>query len=161
MVDTREVGKQAGVAILVFATVGVGLGLSGYLSVGAAQQQFIGSGDGSGFGQVFVGIIMLQSGFTMFLLGPVVASSAGLLNGIVGQDQISSTIGTSAGTLLGFYVMVVLGVYIMVMAADFGSGGGGGSSTGSASNILQPVLAAGVPTTIVGAVSSFVGSQLA
>lgn len=161
MVDTKEVGKQAGVAILVFATVGVGLGLSGYLSVDAAQQQFTSSGDGSGFGQVFVGLIMLQSGFTMFLLGPVVAASAGLLNGVVGKDQISSAIGTSAGTLVGFYLMVILGVYIMAMAVDLGSGGGGGSSTGNPGNILQPVLVAGAPTTIVGAVSSFVGSQLA
>jgi len=161
MVNVRNIGKAAAYTIVTFAAVGIGLGLSGYLSVGAAEQQLIGDGDGSGFAGAFVALILLQSAYTMFLLGPVVASTAGLITGLVSSDTTSSLFGGGVGTLVGFYVMVLLGVVIMSMGADLGGGGGMGDGGGGIlEGIFQPLITAGIPTTVVGVLMGYVGTKI-
>lgn len=160
MVDTKAVGKAAVYVVIVFTAVGIGLGLSGYLSVGAAHEQFVGDSGGGGFGEAFVAIILLQSSFTMFLLGPVVAATAGLLAGVVSTDKMSAIVGGGLGTFVGFYIMVTLGVVIMASAVEMGSGGGSGGGSGSFDGLIRPLVGAGIPTTVVGAAMSLVGSKI-
>jgi hypothetical protein len=158
IMNQKKIGRAAGYSVLVFAVVGLGLGTSGYLSIGAAQDQLV-SEEGIGLGEALVGIIFLQSAFTMFFLGPVVAAPMGLLNGVLGDDRVSTIIGSGVGSLFGFYLMIIIGIVVMSMALE-ASGSGGGGSGGGFNGTLQPALAAGIPTTLVGLITGYVGTRL-
>lgn len=150
--------KKIGLAIALFATVGVGLGLSGYISISSMQTLFIEDAEGefaAALGQTFVALIALQSAFVVFMLGSVVATISGSRIAAEASSVKESIIANSVASFMGFYIMVAIALGIMLLAFGSGdaSGGGGGGGGFQIEDIINPVLQAGAPTTLVGVVS--------
>lgn len=161
--------KNIALVVALFAVVGVGLGLTGYISIDAANQQFVDNAEGEfmqGIGQLFVGVLVFQSGIMTFFLGSVVASVGAVSIASVTESRMESVITNGAASFVGFYVMVVLTLVIMLAAFSSGDGSGGGTtsdggqSIGDFGRFAKPLVIAGLPTTLVGLVSGGVAYGL-
>lgn len=163
MLQKSQPIKTIGLIVAVFAAVGVGLGLTGYLSLSWMQGTLTSSGQGefaNAIGQMLVGVILLQSVILTFFTGPTVATITGLVGGAVTASRKRAAAINGAGTFVGFYVMVVVAVFVMTQAY-----GGGGSSGGSSESTFQmgkalgTAMKAGIPTAAVGVVAGYLGAS--
>jgi len=152
--------KKIGLSIGLFAVVGIGLGLSGYISMGAVERLLIGdSGQSAGaFAQTFVALIALQAAFVVFLLGSVVSAITGSRIAAEASSVKEAVIANGVASFVGFYVMVILALVIMLAAlgsGDASSGGTGGSGGGpfNIGDIIGPIIQVGIPTGLVGVAS--------
>lgn len=162
MSQKSEPIKTVGLIIAVFAIVGVGLGLTGYLSLSWMQGTFTSSGQGefaNAIGQMFVAVIMLQSVILTFFTGPTVATITGLVGGAVTSSRKRAAAINGAGTFVGFYVMVVIAVFVMTQAYSSGGSSGSSESTFQMGRALGTALQAGIPTAAVGVVAGYLGAS--
>lgn len=160
--------RTFGLIIAIFAAIGVGLGLTGFVTMEFAQQQFGAGPDSSEFArslsQLFVGIIFFMSAVVTFFAGPISAGIGGVTSGVRVQGRNKGALLGGAGSFIGFYVMVILALGIMSMAL-----GGGGGGTGNASNPSQSIdigknigtlLKASLPTGITGVLAGVIGTDI-
>ena len=155
--------KYFGIVIGVFAAIGVGLGLTGYVSMTWAQSVFTSSNQGqfaNAIGQMMVGVILLQSIIVTLFVGPVMATVTGLLSGVSLDGAKQSAIFNGVASFAGFYVMVFIAVIVMSLALDGGSSTGTGSGGGfDVGNAIGPVVKAGIPTALVGGLAGYIGGN--
>lgn len=163
-----------------FAVVGVGLGLSGYIALDFMQATFVeGTEKGSfirGIGQMLVGLAALQTSFVTFLLGSVVATATGLSSAKSYVSARKAAVFNGIASTIGFPLMVGIAIVIMLLALSGGggeaaaggtptttptaSGGQGGSSIldqFDMGNIATKLLTLCIPTGLVGAAAGYVG----
>jgi hypothetical protein len=157
--------KKVGLAISLFAVVGVGLGLSGYISMGAVEQLLLGdSGQEAGaFAQSFVALIALQATFVVFLLGSIVATVTGSRIAAETSSFKEAMLANGIASFVGFYVMVAIALVIMLAAlgsGDASGGGGGGGSPVNIGDVAGPILQIGIPTGLVGTAAGGILQQL-
>lgn|GEM_PF-3621317 len=157
--------KKIGLAIGLFAVVGVGLGLSGYISINAATQTLADGNlqDAGGFVQTFVFLIALQSAFVVFLLGSVVATVTGSRIADEASSLKEAMVANGAASFVGFYVMVGIALVIMLAAIGSGGGSGGGGTGGGGIDMQQfisPVIQIGIPTGLVGTAAGGIFEKL-
>jgi len=153
--------KKVGLAIALFVTIGVGLGLSGYISITAVDRLLVQEAEGefaSALGQTFVALVAIQSAFVVFLLGSVVATISGSRIAAEASSLRESVIANGVASFIGFYAMVAIALVIMLAALGSGDpNAGGGSSSGGGplafGDVVQPMLLAGAPTAFVGVAS--------
>lgn len=151
----RDNITEIGLVVALFAIVGVGLGLTGYVSLDAANQQFVEGTEGEfarGLGQLFVALLAFQSSVVTFFLGSVVASVGAVgLSGRAASWRESAVV-NGMGSFVGFYVMVGIALVLMLAALETGGRGGGSGGSGSVEigQFIIPVLIAGLPTAFVG-----------
>lgn len=161
MSQKQNLSKGVGMIVGVFAAIGVGLGLTGYISVGWIQGTFTNPDQGefaNSIGQMFVGLVFLQSVIITFFTGPTVAAITGLLSGLSESSRTRSAGIGGLGSFVGFYVMVV--VAIVVMSLAYGSGGGsGGSESFDMGQAFVTAAKAGIPTAIVGVIAGYLGGS--
>ncbi|MFC4451194.1 hypothetical protein [Halorussus aquaticus] len=155
--------RSVGVIVGVFAAIGVGLGLTGFISIGWIEGTFT-SADQSGFanslGQMFVGLVFLQSVIITFFTGPTVAALAGLVTGISKTSKTRAAGISGIGAFVGFYIMVLIAILVMSMAySTSGGSGSGGSGSFDLVNTLVTAAKAGIPTAAVGVVAGYIGSH--
>lgn len=139
-----------------FVAVGVGLGLSGYISISTMNQMFVeeaGSEFGAQLGQTFVALVALQSAFVVFFLGSVVASISATSISAEAESIKESVLANGVASFIGFYLMV--GVALVIMLAALGSGdpsggGGGGQPAVQIGDVIGPIVQVGIPTALVG-----------
>ncbi len=152
-----------------FGIVGIGLGLSGYITLDFMQATFVQDTEADSFmrgiGQLMVLLAALQTSFVTFLLGSVVATATGLSNARASGSLRSSILGSGVAATIGFPIMVSVAIAIMLLALDLGGGGGGGGSQQVAPGIdwLDVGISLAtlcVPTGLVGAGAGFVGYNL-
>lgn len=150
--------RQIGLGIALFALVGVGLGLSGYISLTAAIETLAG-GDlqsAGGIVQSFILVVGLQSAFVVFLLGSVVAAITGSRIADEANSLKIAVLSNGLASFVGFYIMVAIALVIMFYALSTGDATAGGGGTGGGTgeiNIQQfarPILQIGLPTGLVG-----------
>lgn len=170
----NETGKEVGngmmlpaLALLgIFAIIGISLGLAGHGGISMMNEQFVEGAEsemGAGIGQLLVVAIFVQSSLTTVFLGPVVGTLGSVVT--TRSQPLKTAVATgSVASLVGFFVMVGIAVFIMATAlstgdASGGSGGGGGSSSGLG-QVVKPMLYAAAPTAIAGGVGGFIGSRL-
>lgn len=160
MASNRSVGLHVGLVIGALTIIGVGLGVTGYLTMGMVQDAFTTDGQTSGFAQAFVALAFLQSAITVFFIGPVAGGLAGFASSIRHSDAERGTLVGGLGSFIGFYPMIVLAIYIMALAFDGGAstGDGGGGGFDILGNITT-ILVAGVPTGLVGAATGYLGTR--
>lgn len=154
----RATDNLAGI-VAVFGTVGLGLGLTGYNTMAWAQSQFLTAAGGETaqqFGPIFVALVYFQGANVAFFLGPVVATLAGLLFGTRMRDRRTAAAVAGAGSLAGFYVMALVTILLSSLALS----GPGASQSFGLLQALVPVLLAGIPTAIAGAIAGYVGPLL-
>lgn len=154
--------RSIGVIVGVFAAIGVGLGLTGYISLSWVESVFT-SADQSemanSFGQMFVGLVFLQSVIITFFTGPTVAALSGLVTGISQASRTRAAGISGVGAFVGFYVMVVLAIVVMSLAYSSGGDGSGGSSSVDMMNALTTAIQAGIPTAAVGVIAGYIGGS--
>ena len=146
--DRRESAPDAGsdipirprplaVILAVFAILGVGIGLTGYLMIGA-----LGGGDSQLFSGLFVLVVILFAA----LVGPVVAVAVTLHVDESLGDAIGPASATAAvGNFVGFLVMGLLVVLILSLRLSGGGGGGSLDVGGYGPTLVQ----AGFPSLLV------------
>ncbi|EMA71715.1 hypothetical protein C462_05318 [Halorubrum distributum JCM 13916] len=138
-----------------FAVVGVGLGLSGYISINAVKQFFMNAetGEVGPLAQTFVALVALQTTFVVFLLGSIVSTVTGSRIAAEASSTKEAMIANGAASFVGFYVMVGLALVIMFTAVgsgDASGGGGGGGGNVDLGRFVSPILQVGIPTGLVG-----------
>lgn len=150
-----SVSRKVGLTVGLFAIIGVGLGLSGYISLSFINQMLVEEAEGEfmrGFGQILVRIVALQSAFVFFLLGSVVAAISGSTIAREAGSIREAALSNGAASFVGFYVMV--GIASVIMLTALSSGGGGAESSSNQfvnlGEIIMPVLKIGIPTGFVG-----------
>lgn len=148
--------KKIGLAIGLFAVVGIGLGLSGYISINAVRDFFMNAetGEVGPLAQTFVALVALQTTFVVFLLGSIVSTVTGSRIAAEASSTKEAMLANGAASFVGFYVMVALALVIMFAAVGSGdaSGGGGGGGGGNVDlgQFVSPILQVGIPTGLVG-----------
>ncbi len=151
-----------------FGIVGIGLGLSGYITLDFMQSTFV---DGTepdslirGIGQMMVLLAALQTSFVTFLLGSVVATATGLASGRSSTSLRSSVLSSGVAATIGFPIMVSVAIAIMLLALDLGGGGGGGGQQPAPEidwfDVGGKLATLCVPTGLVGAGAGYVGFSL-
>ncbi|SFR31158.1 hypothetical protein [Halorubrum sodomense] len=147
--------KKIGLAIGLFAVVGIGLGLSGYISINAVEQFFMNAetGEVGPLAQTFVALVALQTTFVVFLLGSIVSTVTGSRIAAEASSTKEAMIANGAASFVGFYLMVGLALVIMFAAVgsgDASGGGGGGGGNVDLGRFVSPILQVGIPTGLVG-----------
>lgn len=150
-----DASETVGWIVATFAALGVALGLAGYVSVSWGHEVFVASAQGEGgaaerFGPIFLSVIFFQNVSVAFFVGLVASLLAGLSFGSGFYDGRTAVLATGAGGLVGFYLMVVLAFAIMSMGMATPRGFGFGDA-------LVPLLLAGIPAGIVGAIAGYFG----
>lgn len=152
--------RSIGVIVGVFAAIGIGLGLTGFISLGWIEGAFTNpdqSEMANSFGQMFVGLVFLQSVIITFFTGPTVAALSGLVTGISKASKTRAAGISGVGAFIGFYVMVLIAILVMSMAYSTGGSGSGGSTSFDFGNTLITAAKAGIPTAAVGVVAGYIG----
>lgn len=149
----------------IFAIIGVSLGLAGHGGISMMNEQFVQGAEGefsAGIGQLLVVAVFVQSSLTTVFLGPVVGTLGSVA--VTRSQSLKSAVATgSIASLIGFFVMVGIAVFIMTMALSTGdaSGGtGGGGGGGGPGQVTKPILYSAVPTAVAGGVGGLIGSRL-
>lgn len=149
--------RSIGFIAAVFAVVGVGVGAVGYVGADWATGIFYlqASGDTAAqFGPIFVALVAFQIALLAFVLGPLLAGVLGVLVGSQQHVRREAVTTTAGGAFVGF---VLLGV-IAVPVASAGIGGGV-ESPFSVGGFAVRLVAAAIPTTVVGALAGVVGAE--
>ncbi|MFW6321651.1 MAG: hypothetical protein ACOC0Z_07345, partial [Halohasta sp.] len=138
------------------AVFGIALGILAFVSGSWAQSQLVtDAGGAADFGPVFIAVAYLQTAVVILFLGPVIAALVGgLLSSIISSPKVAFVIG-GAGSLVGFYIMSLIAIGILVL-----SKGSNASQAFSFGQVLVPMLVAGLPTALMGAVVSAVSSAI-
>ena len=150
MTDATE---TAGWIVATFAALGVAIGLAGYVSVSFGHEVFVAGARGATaerFGPLFLALVFFQNVSVAFFVGLLASFATGLVFGSQLYDRRDAVLATGGGGLVGFYLMVVLAFSIMSMGMATPRGFGLG-------DVLVPVLLAGIPSGIVGAVAGYFG----
>lgn len=150
--------KNIGKVIGIFAVLGLGLGLAGFIVLDQMVPKS--NGQEQSLGQALVsGLLILEAIAVMYFLGPAMAVVSGIYSGRQDDAPINSALAGGVGSFIGFYVMFILAFLIMSLAfpETNGGGGGGDSATNLGNNLVQMILV-GIPTGVVGAITGVLTS---
>jgi hypothetical protein len=139
MVDSVAVGIVKVLGL--FATVGVGLGLSGALVI----QPLVGEG-----GPLTAGFLVAQALVIFFFSAPIVGAIAGVYSMIHFDSREAAVQVGTWGSVFGFYLMF-LGAFFLLSAS------GVGPDPSYISDNLIVVVAASIPAGVVGGVIPVLG----
>lgn len=142
------------VTIGVFGTVGLALGVIGFLAAGVAQARFVDAAGGSAeqFGPVFLNVVHFGVLVTAMFVAPVLAGALSTFSGANIHDRGRSVGVGAAGSLVGYLLLVPLAVTL----TNFGAPDAAAPLVGNWS-----LLGGGaVATAFVGAVGGLLGSLL-
>lgn len=146
-----------------FVVVGVGLGLANNFVLGFLIEQFVDPG-GAPTDNTLVGIMLVDAIVTPVVLGPLIAAGASLALGRALPDRRLAATAVGAGvSIVGFYLMASVSLFLTFVVLTQYGGGGGGSGGGGPFDpmaLVSLILEAGIPAAIVGAVAAYVGTRL-
>lgn len=149
-----------------FVVVGAGLGLANNFVLGFLIEQFVDPG-GNPTDNTLVGIMLVNAIVTPVVLGPLIAAGASLALGRALPDRRLAATAVGAGvSVVGFYLMAFVALFLtVVVLAQYGGGGGGAGGGGSGGPfdpmaLVSLILEAGIPAAIVGTVAAYIGTRL-
>jgi hypothetical protein len=148
-----------GIVVGMFFIVGLGVGATGYVGVSWLDAELVESATGQtqSFGQLFVGLAFFQSVLFAFLVGPAVASLAGLRSAAQLASDRDVALVAGLGSFVGFYLMAFLAVGVLSLAVE----GGGPDQFGvELGTVVLPLLRAGIPTGVVGLLTGLLAYRL-
>lgn len=151
--EMTRAAEAVGWIVAVFAALGVALGLAGYVSVSFGYEVFVVGAQGETaqrFGPLFLAVVFFQTVSVVFFVGVVTALAVGLSFGSRFHDWTVAVAVAGVGGIVGFYLMAMLAFGLtsvgMPTARGFGLG-----------DLLVPLILAGVPSGLVGAVGGYLG----
>lgn len=152
ILSRRTTKAQLKYTLALFALVGVGLGLTGYLGVDQ-----VAGGDGSG--QLMSAMLAVTALGVALFVGPVVAVFTGLrISDRMRQTDRAVYVTSFVGNAAGYLVMVVITV---VLLASSLSGTGGSASGGSfeLGELFVPMILLSIPSGLVGLGSTYLDRE--
>jgi hypothetical protein len=155
----RSLLVYVGGVVGVFVAAGVGLGLGSNFVLGFLVEQFVEPG-ANPTDSSLVSIMLLHNVVTPFLVGPLLAVGAGALVGraLPGRRLTATGVGGVA-SLVGFYLMTGLTLFLTVSVLSQYGAGGGGSPLDQAA-LGRQVVESGIPAALAGAAGAYVGSYV-
>jgi hypothetical protein len=147
--------------VAVFVAAGVGLGLGSNFILGFLIEQFVEPG-ATPTDNTLISIMLLHNVITPFLVGPLMAIVAGALIGRVlpGRRVTATAIGGVA-SLVGFYLMTGLTLFLTInVIAQYSTGTGGGGGALERAALAMQVVESGIPAAVVGAAGAYIGAYL-
>lgn len=151
MTDARDLFV---VIVGTFVTVGLSIGVVGFLSATTAESRFLDTAAGGAeqFGPVAVEIAHFGALVTVLFCSPILAAALGVLSGARLHDRTASTVVAGGGALVGFTLLASIAIVLTNL----------GTAEGTAPLFSQPLLfgAGAVVTGLTGAVSGLLGSVL-
>lgn len=151
-------GRVVGLIVGVFAVLGVALGVSGYLAMEWATEQFLVAAEGptaERFGPVFVALIAFQTTVSQFLVGTAVAGVVGAMAGSRFAVPRTAGLVAATGSMTGFYLMGAIAVVVLSLV-----GGPGTEQVYGLGQALGPLALGGVPAGVAGGAGGVIGSTL-
>lgn len=170
---------QFGLTVGVFAIIGLGIGITGYLGFSYAQSQIISGfetqfadafsmNDESGLIEVFdpsgpaetleqmiFGLLFVQAVLLSLFIGPTIAGLTGLFVGQLSNEPMSAGAVGASGAFVGFCLMALIVIGFIWLALDVELGAisedGGGP-------LLRLLFIAGLPTAFVGGTCCLLGT---
>jgi hypothetical protein len=155
----RSLLVYVGGVVGVFVAAGVGLGLGSNFVLGFLIEQFVEPG-ANPTDSSLVSIMLLHNVVTPFLVGPLLAVGAGALVGraLPGRRLTATGVGGVA-SLVGFYLMAGLTLFLTVsVLSQYGAGAGGSPLDRAA--LGRQVVESGIPAALVGAAGAYIGSYV-
>ncbi|MFQ3318110.1 MAG: hypothetical protein ACI8UR_001009 [Natronomonas sp.] len=159
---SRPVYVYALAVVGLFAALGAGLGLAANFILGFFIEQFVEPG-ADPLDSTQVGVMFLTSIFTIYAMGPMTAGIAGVGVGQALPDRRAvASIVAGAGSFIGFYLFVGLGLFFtFTVLAEYGSGGGGGGGSPlDPSSLLTLMLQVSLPVGLVGLSAAYLTSKI-
>jgi hypothetical protein len=157
----RSLLTYVGSVVAVFVAAGVGLGLGSNFILGFLIEQFVEPG-ATPTDNTLISIMLLHNVVTPFLLGPLMAIVAGALIGraLPGRRVTATAIGGVA-SLVGFYLMTGLTLFLTInVIAQYSTGAGGGGGALDQAALAKQIVESGIPAAVVGAAGAYIGSYL-
>jgi hypothetical protein len=157
----RSLLTYVGSVVAVFVAAGVGLGLGSNFILGFLIEQFVEPG-ATPTDNTLISIMLLHNVITPFLLGPLMAIVAGALIGraLPGRGVTATAIGGVA-SLIGFYLMTGLTLFLTInVIAQYSTGAGGGGGALDQAALARQIVESGIPAAVVGGAGAYIGSYL-
>jgi hypothetical protein len=155
----RSLSEYAAGIVGLFAVVGVGVGLAANFSLAFLIEWQVEPGTDP-TSNTLVGLTLIQSLLFPLSVGPLVAASANLAAGYsLGDRRLVATLLGAGSSVVGFYVMALLALFLTVSVLSQYASGGGGASGLPTGMLLTAIGETGIPVGIVGGVSGYLGSR--
>lgn len=153
---TGEGWSPLAAVVGIFATVGVGLGVTSYVTIDWAVYQFVTAASGAApqqFGPVFVTATALNVTAGAFVVGLLLAGLAGLLFGSRSFDPRTTAVSVAGGSFVG---SVLVGV-LAVVGIRLGVSGPAADQVFTLVDATGPIAVTGLLAAVVAAASTYLG----
>jgi hypothetical protein len=157
----RSLLVYVGGVVGVFVAAGIGLGLGSNFILGFLIEQFVEPG-ANPTDSTLVSIMLLHNVVTPFLVGPLMAVGAGALIGrALPERRLTATAIGGSASLVGFYLMTGLTLFLTInVVAQYSTGGAGGGGGLDQAALGKQVIESGIPAAVVGGLGAYIGSYV-
>jgi hypothetical protein len=157
----RSLFAYVGGVVGIFVAAGVGLGLGSNFILGFLIEQFVEPG-AAPTDNTLVSIMLLHNVITPFLVGPLMAVGAGALIGrAIPEQRFTATAIGGTASLVGFYLMTGLTLFLTInVIAQYSTGGGGGGGALDQAALGKQIIESGLPAAVVGALGADIGAYV-
>lgn len=162
-----DVKHQVKYAVGLFAVVGVGFGLTGFVFTDILIPGIAGASGDSTSGALLGGLLTVFSLLSILVVaalsGPILGVTTALRVEKVFEADRVAYVTSAVGTAAGYVAMLLITVLVLSLTGSTSGGGSTGSSTGGLVNLgdlIVPIIALAIPVGIVGAATVYVHRAL-
>lgn len=138
--------------VFLFVAVGFGLGLTVFIGLNILNDSSLVTDGGGSVALLSFAILILS-----FFIGPAVSAFTGFMTGMKSESSGKAMTTSLFGAFIGFVLMMVLALTFGSQAISEELINEIAGSTNLVGFMIEPVLQASVPTSIVGLVSAIIG----
>lgn len=159
---SRPLYKYGLAIVAAFLVAGIGIGLAANFTLGLFIETFVEPGNPP-TDNLTIGLMLLTTIFTLFMLGPIVAGGMSFAVGhVLPERRMAATVIGGGASLVGFYLMVGVGMFLAfaVLGEYSQSADGAGGMPFSGGALLRTTVEVSLPVGIVGAAASHIGGHI-
>lgn len=159
---SRPLYEYALAIVAAFLVAGIGIGLAANFTLGLFIETFVEPGNPPS-DNLTIGMMLLTTIFTLFMLGPIVAGGMSFAVGhVIPERRTAATLLGGGASIIGFYLMVGVGMFLAfsVLGQYSQSAAGPGSMPFSSSALVRTTVEVSLPVGLVGAAASNIGGHI-